>query len=182
MARHWGMALAPWDAIGGGKFQTKAQLEERKKNNEGLRQIFGAEQTEQEAKVSAALEKVAGELGLESNITAVALAYVMSKTPNVFPLVGGRKVEHLQSNIKSLEIKLSQKQIEELEAATSFEPGFPNNFVSVAVCSSVLLWVRSLTLIPQIGVDPHVTGEASGLLGAVAPMAWVQSSKPIGHE
>ena len=86
MARHYGMALAPWDAIGGGKFQTKKQLEERKKNNEGLRSILGQGQNEKEAKVSEALEKVANAHGLESP-TAVALAYVMAKAPNVFPIV-----------------------------------------------------------------------------------------------
>lgn len=182
MARHWGMAIAPWDAIGGGKFQTKKQLEERKKNNEGLRSIFGGEQSENEAKISEALEKVANEHGIESP-TAVALAYVMAKTPNVFPIVGGRKVsaitfakcrksianpplpcnqvEHLHQNIKSLEIKLSKENIEYLESILPFEPGFPNNFV---------------------GEDPHLTGQASGLLGAVAPMSFVQARKPIGHE
>lgn len=86
MARHYGMALAPWDAIGGGKFQTKKQLEERKKNNEGLRSIMGQGQSEKEAKISEALEKVANAHGLESP-TAVALAYVMAKAPNVFPIV-----------------------------------------------------------------------------------------------
>ncbi|USW53307.1 Putative NADP-dependent oxidoreductase domain-containing protein [Septoria linicola] len=157
MARHYGMALAPWDAIGGGKFQTKKQLEERKKNGEGLRSIFGGEQTEQQAKISEALEKVANAHGLESP-TAVALAYVMAKAPNVFPIVGGRKVEHLQQNIKALDIKLSQREIEELESVVSFEPGFPSNF---------------------IGPDPHLSGQASGLLGAIAPMDFVQSSKSI---
>ncbi|EMF15058.1 aryl-alcohol dehydrogenase Aad14 [Sphaerulina musiva SO2202] len=160
MARHYGMALAPWDAIGGGKFQTKKQLEERKKNNEGLRSIMGQGQNEKEAKMSAALEKVANAHGLESP-TAVALAYVMAKAPNVFPIVGGRKVEHLHQNIKSLEIKLSQEQIDELESVLDFEVGFPNNF---------------------IGPDPHITGQASGLLGAIAPMAFVKSGLPIGHE
>jgi aryl-alcohol dehydrogenase-like predicted oxidoreductase len=48
MCRHFGMAIAPWDALGGGKFQSKKALEERKKNNEGLRSMMGGEQTEQE--------------------------------------------------------------------------------------------------------------------------------------
>jgi aryl-alcohol dehydrogenase-like predicted oxidoreductase len=100
MARHFGMALAPWDAIGSGKFQTKAQLEERKKNGEKLRSMMGnGEQTENEVKISEALEKVANDHGIKSP-TAVALAYVMAKAPNVFPLVGGRKVEHLKDNIQ----------------------------------------------------------------------------------
>lgn len=92
MCRHFGMAIAPWDAMGGGKFQSKKQLEERKKNNEGLRSMMGSgDQNEKEEKMSAALEEVAKEHKIES-VQAVALAYVMSKAPNVFPIVGGRKV------------------------------------------------------------------------------------------
>ena len=111
MARHFGMALAPWDVIGGGKFQSKKQLEERKKQGEGLRKMMGAvDQTPQQEKVSAALEKVAGEHEIDS-LSAIALAYVMQKTVNVFPIIGGRKVEHLHDNIKALSIKLTDEQI-----------------------------------------------------------------------
>lgn len=161
MARHYGMALSPWDVIGGGKFQTKKQIEERKKNNEGLRSIMGSgDQTEQEVKISAALEKVANEIG-DVSISAVAIAYVMQRTINVFPIIGGRKVEHLHDNIKALSIHLTDKQIEFLESQTSFEPGFPNNF---------------------IGPDPKVTGELGpGLLGSAGQYSFLKSSQPIGH-
>jgi len=161
MARHYGMALAPWDVLGGGKFQTKKAIEERKKNNEGLRSIMGSgEQTEQEVKISEALEKVASQHG-DVSITAIALAYVMQKTINVFPIVGGRKVEHLKDNIKALSIHLTDEQIEELENASPLDIGFPNNF---------------------IGPDPKVTGSVQpGLLGSSAQFAMVKSSQPIGH-
>lgn len=96
MARMFGMALAPWDVLGSGKFQTKKMLEERKARGEGLR--TGAGQTEEEEKMSEALYEVAQEHGIE-RITAVALAYVRSKAGDVFPIVGGRKVEHLRDNI-----------------------------------------------------------------------------------
>lgn len=80
MARHYGMALAPWDVLGGGRFKSKKQIEEKKGQGEKLRAMMGGpEQTEDEVKFSAALEKVAGEHGIES-LTAVALAYVMAKT------------------------------------------------------------------------------------------------------
>lgn len=39
MCRHYGMAIAPWDVLGGGKFQSKKSMDERKKNNEGLRSV-----------------------------------------------------------------------------------------------------------------------------------------------
>lgn len=159
MARHYGMALAPWDVLGSGKFQSKKALEQRKKAGEGLRTMLGgSQQTEEEVRMSEALAQVASEHGIES-VTAVELAYVMAKAPNVFPLVGGRKVEHLHDNIQALKLKLTPQQIEHLESVRPLDPGFPNNF---------------------IGPDPKVTGSASGLLASNAPLAFVQAPKPIG--
>jgi len=129
MVRQFGMALAPWDVLGSGRLQTKKQLEEKSKQGEGIRAFFsGSEQTENEVKMSAALEKVAGELGIES-IQRVALAYILQKVPYVFPIVGGRKVHHLEDNIKALELHLSDKQVEELESVIPFDTGFPSNMI-----------------------------------------------------
>ncbi|KAJ5832715.1 Aldo/keto reductase [Penicillium riverlandense] len=130
MARHFGMALAPWDVLGGGKFQSKADLKSRENSGEKLRSFAGRppHQTEDEVNVSEALGKVASEHGIES-VTAIALAYVLSKAGNVFPLVGGRKVEHLRDNIQALSIKLTGDQIALLESVKPFDRGFPHNFI-----------------------------------------------------
>jgi aryl-alcohol dehydrogenase-like predicted oxidoreductase len=129
MARHFGMALAPWDVLGGGKFKTKKEIEERKARGEGLRSILSSDQSEEEAAMSTALEKVASEHGIKS-LTAVALAYVLAEAPNVFPLVGGRKVEHLKENIKALSLRLTAAQLEYLESQNRFDVGFPGNFIA----------------------------------------------------
>jgi aryl-alcohol dehydrogenase-like predicted oxidoreductase len=92
------MAVCPWNVIGGGHFQTKKQIEERKASGEGLRKFVGTEQSAHYEKISAALEEVGTEVG--ADIQAVAIAYVMHKQPYTFPLIGGRKIEHLMSNIK----------------------------------------------------------------------------------
>lgn len=158
MARHFGMALAPWDVMGGGKFQTRAAVEERKKKGEGLRRLTTGEQSDEEIKISEALAKVASEHGIKS-VTAIAIAYVRAKAPNVFPIVGGRKVEHLRDNIQALKIKLTTEQIEYLESVKPFDIGFPTNF---------------------IGPDPKVTGKFVGLAGSSAALAITQSPKPVG--
>ncbi|KAF2009080.1 aryl-alcohol dehydrogenase [Aaosphaeria arxii CBS 175.79] len=161
MARHFNMALCPWDVLGGGKFQTSKQLEERRKANEGLRAFAGPEQTEDEARASAVLEEVAGEIGADS-IQAVALAYVMQKARYVFPMIGGRKVEHLDDNIKALSLHLSEEQIQKLDGIKEFDVGFPANFV---------------------GGDPHENGgKQNFLMEATAKLAWHQRGKPIGRE
>jgi len=129
MARSEGLALAPWGVLAGGKLRTDAEEERRKVTGEQGRAAFGSwERNEQEKKISAALEKVAKEVGTE-HITAVAIAYVMQKAPYVFPIIGGRKVEHLQGNIEGLSISLSPEQIAYLESVTSFDPGFPSSMI-----------------------------------------------------
>lgn len=59
----------------------------------------------------------------------VAIAYVMQKTTNVFPIIGGRKVEHLKDNLEALDISLSAEQIKFIEDANPFNPGFPADMI-----------------------------------------------------
>ena len=42
------------------------------------------------------------------SIQAVAIAYVMQKTPYVFPIIGCRKTEQLRANIEALDVRLSE--------------------------------------------------------------------------
>ncbi|EJD49087.1 arylalcohol dehydrogenase [Auricularia subglabra TFB-10046 SS5] len=130
MAREWGMALAPWNVLAGGKLRSNAEEERRRASGEKGRDVFGAgwERTPEERKMSNALEKVAKELGTDS-VTAVAIAYLQSKAPYVFPVVGSRKIEHLKDNIKALTLKLSAEQITFIESINPFDPGFPHSFI-----------------------------------------------------
>jgi aryl-alcohol dehydrogenase-like predicted oxidoreductase len=162
MTQSEGMALAPWGAIGGGRFQTKEQLEKRKQEGDIVRGAQGI--SEEEAKISAALEKVANELGKpgEYSITAVALAYVLQRATYVFPIIGGRRVTHLEDNIKALTIKLSDEQIKYLESQTTFDIGFP---------------------LSMIGEDPHRSGETQfNLVSCYANLKWVKHAQPITQE
>jgi aryl-alcohol dehydrogenase-like predicted oxidoreductase len=158
MARMFNMALAPWDVLGGGKFQSKKALEERKAGGDGLRQFGQARhtaQTDTEARISEALCKVGEEHGVESP-TVIALAYVLGKTANVIPIVGGRKVEHLQENIKALSIKLTDEQINFLESVLPFDLGFPGNF---------------------LGEDPNVSGKNTARIGRSVQVAFPHAHK-----
>ncbi len=109
------------------------------------------ERSEEEKAMCKALEKVAHEVGAKS-ITAgwffassiplpfsesflVAIAYVMQKTPYVFPVIGGRKVEHLKANIEALDITLTEENIAFLESARPFDLGFPSNMIVCNICA-----------------------------------------------
>jgi len=120
MCKAEGMGFAPWGALGGGDFKT----DEQRKSSEG-RNMFPA--TENTIKVSKVLEGIANKKG--TLITSIAMAYVMHKTPYVFPIVGGRKIEHLKGNIEALSLKLTKEDIDEIEGAVPFDLGFPMNFL-----------------------------------------------------
>ena len=120
MCESEGMALAPWGSLGRGAFMSPEEYEKK----EGGRRIG---QSENYIKISAALAKIAKEK--ETLITSIALAYVRAKSPYVFPIVGGRKIEHLKSNIEALSIELSDEEIEEIDTAAPFDIGFPITFL-----------------------------------------------------
>lgn len=119
MCRAEGMGIAPWGSLGGGAFKT----EEQRKSQEGRQR----EPTDSQVKISRVLETVANRK--HTALTSVALAYVMHKAPYVFPIVGGRKVDHLRHNIEALSLELSQDDIHEIEEAIPFDLGFPHSML-----------------------------------------------------
>jgi aryl-alcohol dehydrogenase-like predicted oxidoreductase len=160
MARHFGMALCPWNVLAGGKLQTTKQIEARTAIGETLRVFSGTQQTDEQRKTSYALEKIAAEKGPDVSIQQVALAYVMQKTTNVFPIVGCRKVEQLADNIKALSVHLTDDDIASLESISQFDAGFPH------------------TMIEE---DPRLTGKTSGISQAHAQISWQRLPKPLGR-
>ena len=125
-----GMALAPWGVLAGGKIRSDEEEERRAKSGEKGSTVFQPDwkRNEMEKTMSAALDKVAKEVGAK-HLTAVAIAYVMQKTPYVFPIIGGRKVEQLEANLEALEIVLTPEHIKYLESIVPFDPGFPVSMI-----------------------------------------------------
>lgn len=113
-----GMALAPWGALGRGMFATKEELE--KKGDEGRKNAAASPGMQA---VAAVLDKLGKQKGAAT--TSIAMAYVMHKSPYVFPVVGGRKIEHLKGNIEGLSVELTDEEIDEIENAAPFQVGFP---------------------------------------------------------
>lgn len=125
MCRNEGMGICAYGTLGQGRFQTAASFAEREKVNPGRQ---GKAPTAHDKAICAVLEVVAERK--EVSIMSVALAYCMAKAAYVFPIVGGRTVEHLEGNIKALSVRLSEDDICEIEKGYVFDPGFPHTFLS----------------------------------------------------
>lgn len=116
-----GMGIAPWGALGGGNFKT----EEQRKNDEGRKM---RPPTEADIKMSEVLEGIGKAKGFP--LTSVAMAYIMQKAPYVFPICGGRKVDHLKGNIEALSLELSDEDVKKIDEASNYDAGFPLSFLS----------------------------------------------------
>lgn len=139
MCKAEGMAITVWSPLGSGKFRVSTE--------EGSRPwggTLGQAPVEVYQKFGVVMERIGKSKG--SDATAVALRYCMLKVstvvcsrktlshndqaPYVFPIVGGRKLEHLQKNIEALAIDLSGAEIKEIEAAVPFDFGYPHSLLS----------------------------------------------------
>ena len=119
-----GMALAPFGVLGMGYFRTSAQREAEKISAEGRegRKVDFVDKP-QKTILADTLERIA--IAKETSITSVALAWCIAKAPYVFPIVGGRKIEHLKANIDALGLKLSSEDVEAIENTVPFDFGYP---------------------------------------------------------
>lgn len=65
-----------------------------------------------------------------SPLTTFPSTLLTCQAPYVFPILGGRKVSHLESNIEALSLRLSPEDIDAIESAYDFQIGFPHNFTA----------------------------------------------------
>ena len=73
-----------------------------------------------------ALEKVASEL--DTNVAAVALAWVQGKPSVSSTIIGARTMEHLEANLKALDLHLSPEQVAKLDDVSTPTLNFPADF------------------------------------------------------
>ncbi|KAL4903417.1 hypothetical protein BDW74DRAFT_186076 [Aspergillus multicolor] len=121
MCREEGMAVHAWGVLGNGYFRSPNAPPKKDGRNTPQRMLGREEQ------VSAVLDRVAQRHGVP--LTSVALAYTMQKTPYFFPIIGGRKIEHLKANIAALGLELTAEDIAEIETGYAFDLGFPHDFL-----------------------------------------------------
>lgn len=158
MARMEGMALAPWSVLGGGAFRTKAQWEKADAEADAeKRPVTFA--TEKHRAVSGVLEAIAARK--KTQLSSVAIAYVLHKAPHVFPVIGGRSVEQLHQNIAALELKLSREEMNEIDDAAEFDRGWPHSWVA-----------------PEVKYD-EISGPSDSVLFRFAWVDHVARQKPI---
>ena len=125
MAEELGMGVLPWSPLKMGALSGKYTRANGQKM-QGHRGAFVGELNEQQYDVIDAAQKVATELG--ADVPTVALAWVQGRPGVTSTIVGARTLEHLEANLKALDLHLSPKQIATLDAASKPTLNFPAEF------------------------------------------------------
>jgi aryl-alcohol dehydrogenase-like predicted oxidoreductase len=131
MAKELGLTVTPWSPLAGGILAGKylnMDSDEAKSGRYGSELMQGALVPEKDRKEKIAREvvNIAGELGVSAS--QVALAWLRHKDSTMIPIIGTRKLSQLNDNLASLEVKISDEQMNRLNEVSRIEAIFPNNF------------------------------------------------------
>ncbi len=131
MAKELGLTVTPWSPLAGGILAGKylnMDSDEAKSGRYGSELMQGALVPEKDRKEKIAQEvvKIAEELGVSAS--QVALAWLRHKDASMIPIIGTRKLSQLNDNLASLEVKISDEQMNRLNDVSKIDSIFPNNF------------------------------------------------------
>ena len=123
MANHFGLGTMLYSPLAGGLLTAKYR-----NGSVGRLKHSATEGYQEDAAVKIIideLELIAAEV--EATPGQVALAWALTK--NAFPIVGARKLEHLNESFKALDIHLNPDQITRLEKVSATTMGYPHELL-----------------------------------------------------
>jgi len=130
LCRTEGLGILPWSPLAGGFLTGKFERGKPQPTDARLGakpERFARYDTERNWKVLDAVRAVAAEL--RSTPAAVSLAWLLAKPQVTSVIFGARTVEQLEQNLAGAELELSVKHVEVLDQASSFELGYPYEFI-----------------------------------------------------
>lgn len=119
MARDMGMALVPWSPLKNGFLSGKYRRSGQVGDSE--RAKFVGAPGEDDFKVIDVVQEIAEQH--ETTAAAVSLAWLKAQPGTVVPIVGARKLEHLESNLE--EVTLSPEQVKALSDVSAPDLNYP---------------------------------------------------------
>lgn len=123
MAKHLDLAVTPWAPLAGGALTGKYL------NNESGRVREESERRNpRSTAITEEVVKVATELGVSP--AQVAIRWTMQRDQVSIPIVGARKLSQIQDSLGCITFEIPAEQMEQLNAVSAIELGFPHDFLA----------------------------------------------------
>jgi aryl-alcohol dehydrogenase (NADP+) len=121
LAQQQGMALVPWSPLKNGflsgKYRRGAEVVD------SARAAFVGGPTDEEFDVIDTVSAIADDL--ETTSAAVALAWLLAQSQTVVPIVGARRLQHLESNLAALDVTLTAEHLHALDDVSAPALNYP---------------------------------------------------------
>lgn len=125
MAKHFGMAVTPWGAIGGGALTGKYL-----KGEAGRVVEASARRSARANAIAAVVVEQAEKLGVPPVQLAINWARQNYAGITAIPIVGARTAAQLQDSLGCLNFQIPEESMQALHAASAIELGFPHEFLA----------------------------------------------------
>ncbi|MGB3511624.1 MAG: aldo/keto reductase [Microcoleaceae cyanobacterium] len=137
MARTLDIGVTAWSPLAGGWLTGKytkanATVEDGRLDNEMMKDSM--DRSDRNLSIAKEVDKVAEEIGKSSS--QVALSWLLNKA--VIPIIGARKVSHIEDNLQCVDVELSTDQIQQLDKVSQIELGFPHDFLKADMVKNFL--------------------------------------------
>jgi aryl-alcohol dehydrogenase-like predicted oxidoreductase len=121
LARDQGMALVPWSPLKNGflsgKYRRGGEV------TDSARSAYVGAPTDDEFTVIDAATAIADELG--TTTAAVSLAWLRAREGTVVPIVGARRIAHLEDNLAGIDVTLAPEHLRRLDEVSSPTLAYP---------------------------------------------------------
>jgi aryl-alcohol dehydrogenase-like predicted oxidoreductase len=142
MAWHNGITPTAWSPLAGGALSGKYSRQDLQDDTtkEGSTRKGSIKAMGQLNELSLAIVDVVKEIAKEVNRSPsqVSLNWLVQQPGKPIPIIGARKVAHLEDNIGALDFILSTEQIDRLNKASSFDLPFPHSFINSGMYKNVV--------------------------------------------
>ncbi|GIH65254.1 oxidoreductase [Microbispora siamensis] len=125
MAESLGLGVTAWSPLGGGVLSGKYT---RPDGAVPAGRLKAESLSARDHAVARAVQEAADELGAAP--AQVAIAWTMSRSPAVHPIVEARSADQLRDNLAAAGLTLPPEMRTRLEDATEFTLGFPGDFIA----------------------------------------------------
>lgn len=127
MARAFGLAIAAWSPLAGGVLTGKYR--DRSTNGDGVRATLAQRRS---GKRTDAIVETVAQIAQARKVqpSLIALAWLSSRGPDVFPIVGAKTLAQFEENVAFVNIALSSDELDRLDRASEIDAGFPNRFLA----------------------------------------------------
>ncbi len=125
MAKHFGLAVTPWGALGGGALTGKYL-----KGESGRVVEASKRRSDRANEIAAVVVETAKKMGVQPG--QLAINWSRQRDPELvsIPIIGARTAAQLQDSLGCLDFQIPSDALETLDAASAIELGFPHDFLS----------------------------------------------------